>query len=898
MAANPPRRLNRLTEPLVLLPALAAVMLVVIWGTTFDIVGLEREAARRAASATTVELVETYEAQVVRALREIDQTLKLVAYAHQQSGAGADLAQLRKQGLLPPELIFVVRIADARGRIVAANRGGEAEDVAGEDFFETQRADGRLVIGRPKWNDALQEWRLHFSRRLSGWANQFDGVAVVSVPASYFVSGYEASKLGQMGVLGLLGADGVFRARRTGEQFSAGEGTDYRAVVPANPEAGAALAANAWDKVPRYTAARELFDAPLAVIVGLSDNEQMAPVEARVETYLWRAGYGSALLLFIVSVLCAMSWRAARFRRAAEATLNLRKRAIESSVNAILLMVNSEAGPSIEYVNPAFEGMTGYSAREANDRDFAFLLGQEADQPGVQEVRKALREEQEGHAVLRCCRKDGTVFWIEFYVAPVRGDQGGVSHYVGIMNDVTEAKMYEAQLAHRANFDPLTGLANRNLVQDRLQQAIANARRIGGSVIVVFLDIDYFKVVNDGMGHQLGDELLRVVSTRLKGCVRESDTVARMGGDEFVLVLHDKSDAARTVEANVSALLSKVLEQVAQPLTLGDREIRPGCSMGVSIGPQDGADAGTLLRNADGAMYRAKELGRGRFQFFTADVHDRIQRRMELETSLRRALERGELELAYQPQVGMRNGMIVGAEALIRWRHPQRGLIGPAQFIPFAEETGLIVDIGEWVLRTACAQNKAWQERGLPPIPVAVNISARQCAQPDIDRVVRKALADSGLDPQFLELEITESMSMADPEQSVPLLTRLKETGVTLSIDDFGTGFSSLSYLRRFPVDRLKIDLSFVREITSDPGSLAISEAIITMSHSLNLEVIAEGVETEGQLELLGERHCDLMQGYLFSPPLAAADFERLLAEDRRLPVRPGAHERPRALLM
>jgi EAL domain-containing protein (putative c-di-GMP-specific phosphodiesterase class I) len=320
---------------------------------------------------------------------------------------------------------------------------------------------------------------------------------------------------------------------------------------------------------------------------------------------------------------------------------------------------------------------------------------------------------------------------------------------------------------------------------------------------------------------------------------------------------------------------------------LGDRELRPTCSIGVSLHPQDGDTAERLLRNADAAMYRAKELGRNRLQFFTTDVHERIHRRMELESSLRRALDRGEFELRYQPQVALRSGGIVGIEALVRWRHPERGIVGPAEFIGFAEETGLIVPIGTWVLNEACRQNRAWQDAGLPAVPIAVNMSALQCQQDDVVDVVRAALDHAGLDPGFLELEITESISMANPAQSVPLMHRLKETGVTLSIDDFGTGFSNLSYLRRFPVDRLKIDLSFVREITTDPGSLAISEAIITMSHSLRLQVIAEGVETEGQLELLESRQCDSIQGYYFSPPLDADGLAQLLKEDRRLERRP-----------
>ena len=474
-----------------------------------------------------------------------------------------------------------------------------------------------------------------------------------------------------------------------------------------------------------------------------------------------------------------------------------------------------------------------------------------------------------------------------FYLAPVRNEEGIVTHFVGVMNDVTEAKTYEEQLAHQANYDGLTGLANRNLLQDRLQQAIAAARRAGGSVAAIFLDLDNFKVVNDSLGHNVGDEMLRVVAARLRASVRESDTVARLGGDEFVVLFSGRGEAS-AVESDITALAMKLLAHVAQPVMLGDRPVLPTCSMGISVYPQDGEDGGTLLKHADAAMYRAKELGRNRFQFFTADVHERIRRRMELETSLRLALERDEFELHYQPQVGLADGRITGVEALIRWRHPQRGLIGPSHFVGFAEETGLIVPIGEWVLRKACAQNRAWQEQGLPAVPVAVNMSARQCESPDVDAVIARTLRDTRLAPNMLELEITESVSMANPDQSVPLMRRLKDTGVSLSIDDFGTGFSNLSYLKRFPVDRLKIDLSFIREITTDPGSLAISEAIITMSHRLNLQVVAEGVETAGQLELLRERHCDMVQGFHFSPPVTAEAFARLLREGRKLAVHEG----------
>jgi diguanylate cyclase (GGDEF)-like protein/PAS domain S-box-containing protein len=866
---------------MVLLFVAAIVGLGMIWGTTLNLIRVETDIESRAVAASSVELAETYEAQVVRALREINHSLRVVQYAYERSGTAFDLEAVRLQGLLLPDLLFVTSLVDRDGRVVATTSPSKTARALPPEAFLGAETGGAGSVGRP-WRDPVDgEWKLDFTRALRDRDGSPAGGIVITVPAGYFVAGYEPAKLGTQGVLAIVGMDGIFRARRIGESVSSGESTGYRTI--ANVEGPPSVAESAWDGVRRYTTIRPLYDFPLAVVVGLAESEQLAGARDRAATYLWRAAGGSALLLLVIALLGRMAWRASEYKRRAQEELNLRNRAIESSVNAIVITSLDRPGMPISYVNPAFEAMTGYAAAEAMGRNGSFLLGSEPLQPGMKELEHALAERREGHAVLRNYRKDGSLFWNDFHMAPVRNDQGRVTHYVGVMNDVTEAKNYEAQLARQANFDALTGLANRNLLRDRLQQAIATVRRNGGSVATVFLDLDHFKLVNDSLGHTEGDALLKAVAERLRGAVRETDTVARLGGDEFVLILPARRTDAAMLEADVTALLHKLLAEIARPITIAGRPMRTTCSMGVAIHPQDGEDADTLLRNADAAMYRAKELGRNRFQFFTSDVHERIRRRMELESSLRLALERDEFELHYQPQVSLKRGGIVGAEALIRWRHPDMGLVYPAQFIPFAEETGLIVPIGEWVLRQACRQNKAWQDAGLPPIAVAVNMSARQCEQQDIDQVVRRALADSGLEPRHLELEITESMSMANPDQSVPMMRRLKDTGVLLSIDDFGTGFSNLSYLRRFPVDRLKIDLSFIREITSDPGSLAISEAIITMSHRLNLQVLAEGVETEGQLQLLGARHCDSIQGYFFSPPVSADAFARLLREGRRL---------------
>jgi diguanylate cyclase (GGDEF)-like protein/PAS domain S-box-containing protein len=482
---------------------------------------------------------------------------------------------------------------------------------------------------------------------------------------------------------------------------------------------------------------------------------------------------------------------------------------------------------------------------------------------------------------------DGRERWVYERGEVVTDTAGDSSRLIGVVQDITDRKRYEERIEYLANYDALTDLPNRNLIRDRLEQAIVHCKRSGRSLALLFLDLDGFKLVNDSYGHAFGDTLLKQVAERLRTQLRDGDTVARHGGDEFIILLNDIARVEHT-----AVVAEKLLTALVRPFEIDAREIHVSGSMGASVCPADGEDLDTLLKNADAAMYRAKDEGGNALRFYSPEMSAQVLKRVEFEGSLWRALEQDEFELHYQPQVDLMSGRIVGAEALLRWRHPELGLVGPAQFIGFAEETGMIMPIGEWVLKRACAQNKAWQDAGLAPIHMAVNLSAKQCAQRDIDVAVIKALDASGLNPQFLELELTESVSMANPETTVALMQRFKNMGLRLSIDDFGTGYSSMSYLKRFPVDKLKLDISFVREITTDPGSLAISEAIITMAHSLRLKVVAEGVETEGQLALLTARRCDEMQGYYFSRPVPAEQFAQLLRESRCLPPAPntGSH--------
>jgi diguanylate cyclase (GGDEF)-like protein/PAS domain S-box-containing protein len=476
-------------------------------------------------------------------------------------------------------------------------------------------------------------------------------------------------------------------------------------------------------------------------------------------------------------------------------------------------------------------------------------------------------------------RKNGDIIWISENARAIFAQDGTPAGYEGTVEDITERRLYQVRIEHQANYDTLTGLANRSLLQDRLQQALLTAASSGRRVAVAFVDLDRFKFINDSLGHHVGDELLKAVAARLKSCVRECDTVARLGGDEFVLLIN-----GHTGPEYVRQLMDKMLTAVAQPWVIEQGEFLVSCSIGVALHPDDGAEALTLLKHADSAMYRAKDNGRNNFQFFTRELNALLSEQLELETHLRRALERNQFVLRYQPRVNLATGQIVGAEALLRWRIPQKGTIAPMRFIGLAEETGLIVPIGKWVLQTACAQNKAWQDAGLPPIVVSVNVSPRQFRHENLVQAVAQVLQSTGLEPRFLELELTESMVMHDAPQLVAMLDELKELGVKIAVDDFGTGYSSLSYLKRFPVDRLKVDRSFVENMTTEADDATIVRTIIALGHNLGLKVVAEGVETAQQARALRAYQCDEAQGFLFARAVSARVLPGLIT--RSIPGR------------
>nr|CRH06851.1 putative Diguanylate cyclase/phosphodiesterase with PAS/PAC sensors [Candidatus Magnetococcus massalia] len=551
-----------------------------------------------------------------------------------------------------------------------------------------------------------------------------------------------------------------------------------------------------------------------------------------------------------------------------EQQLELAKRVILTVSEAIVI---TDAQGSILDVNPSFERITGYMRQEVLGKDPGVTKSGRHDVAFYKKMWDQLIEEGYWQGEIWDRRKNGEVFPKWLTINAIRDKRREVTHYVGVFTDISREKSTEAQLERLAFYDPLTQLPNRVLFRDRLSHEIGLSERAGKILVLLLIDLDRFKIINDTLGHGVGDGLLVQVSNRLVACVRKSDTVARLGGDEFGIILpgvEKPEDAAIVAET--------IISQLQMPFVLEGNEAFIGGSIGIAIHPQDGENYETLTMNADAAMYKAKESGKGNYKFFTPDMNDQNAHRLQLEADLRRAIDGNELEVYYQPKMDAQSGQIMGMEALVRWNHPERGLVSPGDFIPLAEETGLIVALGEYVLTQACLCVRSWWDEGLPKLRVAVNLSARQFDEENMIEKVQEVLQSTGLPPQGLELEITESIAMHDVERAIEKVRGLRELGVRISIDDFGTGYSSLSYLKQFPLHALKIDRSFVQDMQDEDDATIVS-SIISLAKSMHLGVVAEGVENTEQLDFLKGRDCNQVQGFFFSKPLAAEAFRQLL---------------------
>ncbi|MCW8909822.1 MAG: EAL domain-containing protein [Gammaproteobacteria bacterium] len=545
--------------------------------------------------------------------------------------------------------------------------------------------------------------------------------------------------------------------------------------------------------------------------------------------------------------------------------LKLLSSAVEQS--ATLVVITNEMG-MVQYVNPKFCELTGYAADEIIDQNIKILRSSSFKASELAEVWKVIVSGNAWQGEVSTKKKNGETFSSLMSISPIKNEQNEVINFVAVGEDITRLKDAQSIIEQLAYVDSLTGLANRVLFRDRIEQVLKNIKRSRFDAALLYLDLDQFKRINDSLGHDVGDALLMNVADRLRDCVRHQDTVARMGGDEFVILLTNIDGVA-----GATLVARKILQIMNKPIRLLSHEIIITPSIGITMAPADSLNADILLKNADLAMYRAKSQGRNNYQFFTDEMNAKATRHLEIENELRMALDKDQIEIYFQPQVSIKNRELVGVEALVRWNHPERGILSPDQFIQVAEETGLIITLGWKILKQSCIQWCTMKSKGLEIPKMAVNLSSRQFRDPNLLEMIQAIFDRTGFNPLNLELEITESLLMDDMEHAISVLKQLKDIGISISIDDFGTGYSSLSYLKRLPIDSLKVDRSFITDIPNDKDDIAITAAVIAMAHKLRLKVVAEGVETQAQLDFLQKNHCDIGQGYLFGKPMKLGDF-------------------------
>jgi diguanylate cyclase (GGDEF)-like protein/PAS domain S-box-containing protein len=603
---------------------------------------------------------------------------------------------------------------------------------------------------------------------------------------------------------------------------------------------------------------------PIIVLTGLDDEDlALKLAQAGAQDYLIKNDLNGGML--------QRSIHYAIERKRVEEKLRLAATVFESTLEGILI---TDAKTNVISVNPALCSITGYSADEFIGSTPNIIKSERHSHAFFRQLWDILNKTGQWRGEIWNRRKNGEIFptWVNISAVP-NSSTGSTSHYVAVFTEITELKLSEERLNYLAHHDPLTGLPNRLLFNDRLEQAVLQAQRNKHMIAVMFLDLDRFKTINDTLGHLVGDELLVAVAERLRRCAREIDTIARLGGDEFAVIITQILQ-----EEDVDHVAKKIIQTLSSVYSVGGYEVFITASIGINLYPGIDSDRGKLLENADVAMYHAKQFGRNNFKFYRADMNAVAFERLMLETNLRRALEREEFRLYYQPQIDMQSGSVNGVEALIRWQHPDLGLVSPLEFIPLLEETGLIIPVGEWVIRTACKQTREWLDAGFSPLTMAVNLSARQFRQPNLVEMIEQNLLEFNLPPALLELELTESVMMDNMEETVVILQKLKLLGLKIAIDDFGTGVSSLGYLKHFPIDTLKISHDFVLNLPMDSADASIASAVISLARDMQLSSVAEGVENQGQMDFLRGQDCERLQGFLFSRPIPQDQMTALLS--------------------
>jgi diguanylate cyclase (GGDEF)-like protein len=881
------------TPLLYLLPVFGILLVVLIWSALSDLLDSERARVLHDAVSEAGSHARVYQQATAQTLRAIDQVARLVQLdleTTRQRGEPFDLAALARRGVVAPEQFSLISVSDRNGNAIAAydpQIGGlvalpaSSAQTAGEAFAVHRRSDTRtLYVGRPVARALGNATLIPLTRRINQPDGSFGGVVAVWLEPARLTDAYDVNEQGHEGFLAILGQDGVFRAYRSGTAVSAGHSVAFAPVVAAlqRSEASGTPVAGPADEVDRYAAVRSLAPYNVVAIAGTPVAEILAGFETRRDRYRGYALLASLGIIGVLAIAMLLVVRMKQSHREAESARASYRAAAEGSLDAFFLLraLRSRDGEVSEFevadansralqlLKLPREKVVGARLRTLLPRNVRRRLYRRFFK--VLETAEPIEEEIETTWARREAR------WFRHQVVPIE-DGLAVT-----LRDIDDAKHIQHTLERAANVDSLTSLPNRRHFVEHAAEVIERCKARGTNLGVLFIDLDNFKNVNDTLGHDVGDLLLQAVAVRLQSCIRADDVLWRLGGDEFIVTMEGVRNRA---EAEI--ICRRIADVFAPPVVVREISISTSASIGVAFCPEDAEDANTLLRHADLAMYEAKEFGSGAYQFFTPAMGVRRAARIDIEQDLRHALRRYELFLVYQPQVRLSDGKVTGMEALVRWQHPQHGLMNPLDFIPIAEDGNLIHLLGDYVFQIACSQIRRWQAMGIEPVPIGVNVSPRQFAWDGIAERLLSIIEASGVSPALMQIELTESAIMKDSEGARRKLSELKRRGMTLSVDDFGTGHSSLASLQSFPIDTLKIDRSFVERSDSQDG-VAILRAIVLMAHTLRMNVVAEGVETEAQLELLRKIGCDHAQGYLIARPVVAEEVPELL---QRLRARP-----------
>ena len=864
---------------------LGLAMILLIWTSIAFLLGDEHDRVRATVFKDTSNLARVFEEHIIRALSDVDKTVMVLRSAYLVDPDNFDLAAWFANSHVNTNLIAQMGVIGPDGTLRASSIGPLREpiDLSDREHFRVhlQTHLDELFISKPLLGRASGRWSILLSRAARAPDGKLLGVLVGSLDPAQLARLYESIDLGPNGAIVLVGLDGIVRASAGYRQDVTGRSMAAATLLGeiARSDAGSYRTRGIQDGIPRLASYRVIRGFPLAVLVGRSEQEVFANYWRTRNAYHAVAVGLTLLILVVMAIAIRHRMRLDTAREALQASeahahrmSHELKVTLEHTSQGIMMVdadnriavVNERAVellglPDSVYSRPKFaEIMNFHMAHEEYGKE-----GENVDQQLWDAVKAGKPSD------INCyerTRPNGTVLEVRTNKLP----EGGV---VRTFTDISDRKRNEAQISRMARQDHLTGLANRALLQERLEHALARLRRYGEAFALLCLDLDRFKAVNDSLGHAAGDSLLKTVGQRLSGCVRETDTVARLGGDEFAILL-----TAMAGRDDAVMLANRIIEVIKQPFDVEGNEILIGTSIGIAVAPDDGLDLDLLRRRADLVLYQVKSEGRNGYRFFTEELEADAEARRVLQRDLHLGFERNEFHLRYQPIVNLATGAVTAIEALVRWNHPERGIISPAEFIPIAEETGLIVPLGEWILRRACADAALWPR----PVAVAVNLSPTQFEKSPLVDVVSTALAAAGLPASRLELEITESVILQENMRNLAILHELRELGVAIALDDFGTGYSSLSYLRAFQFDKIKIDRSFVSELANRPDCVAIVGAVAGLGRSLGVTTTAEGVETQTQLELLRAAGCTEAQGYFFSHPRLASEVADLLLTWRK----------------